>query len=317
MPSPPPQPALQGLNLNRIAVFVAVAEHRSFTAAAEALQLGKTVVSQHVSRLEAELKTQLLVRSTRRLSLTEAGRHFHTAGAAMLRQAEEAVAALTRGQSMPVGRLRITATQDFANTVVARAVGRFTTSHPEVRVEIVATDEVRDLVGEGLDLAVRVGWLRDSGLRAVRLGGAEQLLLASPAYLARAGRPARPEDLRPHRAIVLTLLEQPARWTFSGPGGRTRTVTLDEHIATNSASAIRALLHEGLGLAVLPAHMVAEDLARGTLVRVLPRHRLPEVGVHVVHPYQPRLIPLRVRLFIDCLRAVLASPQDRGARRGG
>lgn len=317
MPSPLPGPALQGLNLNRIAVFVAVAEHRSFTAAAQALQLGKTVVSQHVARLEDELKTQLLVRSTRRLSLTEAGRHFHAAGVAMLRQAEEAVAALRRGHSMPVGRLRITTTQDFANTVVARAVGRFASDYPEVRVEIVATDEVRDLLAEGLDLAVRVGWLRDSGLRAVRLGGAEQLLLASPAYLDSARRPRRPEDLRGHRAILLTQLEQPARWTFSGPDGRTRTVTLSEHIATNSASAIRALLHEGLGLAVLPAHMVAEDLAGGTLVNVLPRHRLPEVGVHVVHPYQPRLMPLRVRLFIDCLRAVLAPARGVRARGDG
>jgi DNA-binding transcriptional LysR family regulator len=296
---------LQGVNLNRFAVFAAVVERGSFTAAAESLGLGKVVVSQHIARLEAELGSQLLVRTTRKLALTEAGRTFHKTCAAIMHQAEEAVTRLGRGRDIPSGTLRVTATEDFGNTLVARVIARLMVTHPELKVDLVASNAVLDVVANRFDVALRVGALRDSGLRAVRLASFRLLLVASPEYLARRGRPATPEDLPAHEWIAFSLLPSPLGRSFLGKDKRRHRVEMRSRLAANSPTAIRALVLEGAGIAEMPDYLAADDLAAKKLVHVLPDYSLPQGGVYAVHPYEPRLTPAKVRVFIAALRETI------------
>ncbi len=304
---------LQGVSLNRFVIFAAVVEHGSFTAAADALDVSKVAVSQHIARLEAELGCQLMVRTTRKLTLTEAGREFHRECAAVLRQAEAAVAKLARGHEAPTGTLRVTATEDFGQTVIPRVVAKFIVRYPDVAVDFIANNAVSDIVAERLDLSVRVGWLRDSGLRAVRLGGFRQQVVAAPSYLARHGVPKRPEDLANHNWIDFSLLSK-TRWSFIGPGKRTHHVQMRSRLSVNSPTSIRAMLLEGAGISALPEHLVFNDVSKKDLVPLLTDYTLPHGGIFAVHPYEPRTVPAKVRIFIELLRDALS--QLPGAIQG-
>jgi DNA-binding transcriptional LysR family regulator len=158
------------VNLNRLAVLVALVRAGSFTAAAETLGMTKAMVSQHVARLERELGVTLLLRSTRRMTLTEAGSAFHAACVRILAEAEAAIEQVGRGQEKPSGTLRLTATSDYGTPVVAPALAQFMRLHPQLQVDLVLTDHVSDLIAERFDLAIRMGRLRDSDLRSARLG---------------------------------------------------------------------------------------------------------------------------------------------------
>ncbi|HEX7732680.1 MAG TPA: LysR family transcriptional regulator, partial [Rhodanobacter sp.] len=177
------------VNLNRLAVFVALVRAGSFTAAAEQLGLTKAMVSQHLARLERELGVALLVRSTRRMTLTEAGAAFHADCVRILGETEAAIARAGENRETPRGTLRLTAPVNYGAMVVAPALAGFLRACPEVRAELVLDDGISDLIGGRFDLAIRGGPLRDSGLRAVRLAGFRQLLVAAPAYLDARGRP--------------------------------------------------------------------------------------------------------------------------------
>jgi DNA-binding transcriptional LysR family regulator len=183
------------VNLNRLAVFVALVHAGSFTAAAEQLGLTKAMVSQHLARLEQELGTTLLLRSTRRMSLTEAGTVFHADCARLLADAEAAIARVGGNRDTPSGTLRLTTSTDCGMAVVAPALASFCQVHPQVQVDLVIGDRFNDLIAERFDLAIRVGWLRDSSLHATRLGSFRQMVVATPAYLATHGTPRRPEQL--------------------------------------------------------------------------------------------------------------------------
>ncbi|MGH6627818.1 MAG: substrate binding domain-containing protein, partial [Burkholderiaceae bacterium] len=175
-----------------------------------------------------------------------------------------------------------------------------------LQIELRSSDHVVDLVKEGIDLAIRAGWLRDSTLRATKLGEFEQYVVASPAYLARAGRPAQPEDLTRHDWLALTLLPTPLTWKFSSAAGQTRTVRMNARLRTDSAATLRALLHSGAGISALDQFSGAEALRTGQLVRVLPEWSLPQGGVYAVYP-PGRHVQAKVRAFIDFYAAFLGS----------
>lgn len=288
------------INLNRLAVFTALVRAGSFTAAAEQLGMTKAMVSQHVARLEQELGVTLLVRSTRRMSLTEAGVTFHADCVRILADAEAAIERVGESHDMPRGTLRLTTSLDYGIAVVAPKLASFMRLYPAVQVDLVLSDHISDVIAERFDLAIRGGWLRDSSLRATRLGGFRQLLVASPTYLAEQGTPRRPEDLSTHRSIAMSALPTPLRWTFTAQGGTRRTVRMRQAAQANNAAAVRGLVLAGAGVAVLPDYLVEEDIRASRLVALLAQYRLPEGGIHAVYP--GRKAPAKVRAFIDHLQ---------------
>jgi DNA-binding transcriptional LysR family regulator len=292
------------VNLNRLAVFVALVRAGSFTAAAAQLGMTKAMVSQHLMRLERELGVTLIVRSTRRMSLTEAGAAFHADCVRLLEQAEAAIERVGNQHSKPSGTLRLTTSTDYGGAVVAPALADFHRLHPSLQVDLVISDQINDLIAERFDMAIRIGWLRDSSLRATRLGGFRQLVMATPAYLAEHGTPRRPEDLARHGWIAMSALATPLRWTFTRASGSRRIVRMRQVMQANNAAAIRALVLAGAGVSVLPDYLVQADIEAGSLQVLLAQYRLPEGGIHAVYPDpQP---PAKVRAFIDFMRDRLA-----------
>jgi DNA-binding transcriptional LysR family regulator len=292
------------VNLNRLAVFVALVRAGSFTAAAAQLGLTKAMVSQHLLRLERELGVTLLVRSTRRMALTEAGAAFHADCVQLLEQAQAAIERMGDQRSKPSGTLRLTTSTDYGTAVVAPALAAFQRLHPSLQVDLAIDDQISDLIAERFDLAIRIGWLRDSNLRAVRLGGFRQLIMAAPAYVAEHGAPRRPEDLAAHGWIAMSALATPLRWTFTHGNGSRRIVRMHQVMQANNAAAIRALVLAGAGISVLPDYLVQEDIQAGRLQVLLAQYRLQEGGIHAVYPDpQP---PAKVRAFIDFMRDRLA-----------
>lgn len=298
------------INLNRLAVFVALVRAGSFTAAADQLGMTKAMVSQHLAKLEQELGVSLVIRSTRRMSLTEAGAGFHADCVRILAEAQAAIERVSDDLDTPRGTLRLTSSYDYGATVVAPALASFIRKHPGVQADLVLSDHVSDLIAERFDLAIRGGWLRDSNLRATRLAGFRQLVVATPAYLAQHATPRRPEDLAQHRWIALSALSSPLRWTFTSARGQRRVVRMQGVAQASSASAVRALVLASAGVAVLPDYLVEPDIRAGRLVVLLAQHRLPEGGIHAVYPgARP---PAKVRAFIDHLARCV----EAGARRG-
>lgn len=293
------------VNLNRLSVFVALVRAGSFTAAADVLGMTKAMVSQHIARLESELGVTLLSRSTRRMTLTEAGATFHAACVRILAEAEAAIAQVGQGQEKPGGTLRLTATGDYGTAVVAPALAAFLRMHPDIQADLVLTDHMSDLIAERFDMAIRMGWLRDSNLRSARLGSFRQLMVASPDYLARRGMPRVITDLASHDWVALALLATPLRWTFTAPDGSRRTVRMRPVAQANNVTATRALVQHGAGVSVLPDYLVTDDIREGRLVVLMAQYSLPDCGIYAVYP--GRQPPAKVRAFIDHLRATFAA----------
>lgn len=289
------------VNLNRLGVYSAVVETGSFTAAAERLGITKAMVSLHVSRLEAELGVALLTRTTRRLSLTEAGRQFAADCERILQDAEASIEGVATGTRSPRGTLRLTTVVDYAAAVVAPALARFVSRNPEVSVDLVATDQVLDLVGGGFDLAIRMSKPRDSRLHAVKIGEIERVLVASSEYAGRHGVPKRLDELHGHNWIVHTAAPNGRRPSFSDSRGRSRTLRVPSRIQGDTNSVIKAFVLAGAGIAPLPVIHVAEELDSGKLVRLLPRYRCSPSEVHAVFP-SARFMPAKARAFLDMLR---------------
>jgi DNA-binding transcriptional LysR family regulator len=287
-------------NLNRLAVFVALVRAGSFTAAAKQLGTTKAMVSQQLAKLEEELGVTLLVRSTRRMSLTDAGERFHEDCARVLDDAEAAIARLGECRDTPMGVLRVAAAGDHGPAVVAPALAAYAERYPQVTVELVVSDTMVDLIAERFDLSIRLGWLRDSRLRAAKLGSFGQRLVAAPSYLERHGTPTTPDALAMHRWVSLTVLASPTRWTFFDAKGAEHPVQMRSVASANSTLAAHGFVSAGMGISVLPDYVVADDLAEGRLVPLLPEFRLPEGGIHAVYP--ERNPSIKVRAFIDLLR---------------
>jgi len=283
-------------------LFARVVDERSFTAAARKLGLSKSAVSGRVIRLEERLGTRLLLRTTRRLSLTEDGLRFYERCARVAAEADEAAGVAGDVGDAVRGPLRVTASVGFGQRHLTAPVAAFLERHPAVRLELAVTDRVVDLVAEGFDVAVRTqARLADSSLLARRLTGDRVVLCAAPAYLARRGTPASPADLVHH--VCLRYSRQKAReeWAFVGAGGAPLAVSVDGPLAVSSGTVLRAAAVAGLGLAVLPESEVADELAAGRLRKVLEGTlRDAELGVYAVHPHG-RKAPARVRALVDFL----------------
>ncbi|MGK3995849.1 LysR family transcriptional regulator [Sorangium sp. So ce1024] len=287
------------MDLNRISVFVRVVDEQGFTAAARALGLPKSSVSRSVALLEEALGARLLHRSTRSVRLTEAGAAFYERASRGVATLEEAAAMVADLQGVVRGTVRITAPVDVGISMLEPAVARFVKRHPAVRVDVVLTGRVVDLVEEGFDLALRAGPVRDGSLIARKIGQIEDALYASPRYLERAGVPARLADLAAHRCVLFREPRGRAAWTLQGPAGD-ETVEVQGSLTVDELSFARRAVLAGVGVGLLPAFLCARDVARGRLVRVLPSHLASGAPLHLVYP-SARYLPHRVAALRDLL----------------
>ena len=295
---------LRGINLNRLVVFVSVVEIGSLTGAASRLGLAKTMVSTHMQRLESELGASLLVRTTRRLALTEAGEAFYEAARNIVRAAEEAVTAIGQEASDLRGTLRITAPVDYGASIIAPLAVALGKRYPGLKIELLSGDRLFDLVAEGIDVAIRLGKLADSNYQAVRVADLASWLVATPQVLASTAKLTRPEQLSELPFLALTVLAQPLSWIFEGPANARQAVHFHSRVSANTAHALRSAALAGGGLAILPDFAVADDVRAGRLVRVLPKWSVKSGGVFAVFP-ATRYRPQKVRVLVDALKSHL------------
>ncbi|MEH6647370.1 LysR family transcriptional regulator [Sulfitobacter sp.] len=301
--------------IGAIPVFVAVAETRGFASAARQLGVTKSAVSKRISAMEARLGTQLFHRSTRSISLTEAGEIYlahavQALGAA--RDAEDAVAAL---QDKPVGQLKISAPMSFGRLHIAPLVADFLADNPGIRLELTMDDRVVDLVEAGYDMAIRAGTMPDSALIARRLAPIYSVIVAAPSYLAQHGTPMQPEDLASHNCLHYAYSRGPLDWAFLGPDGETRVRTSGS-LSVNNSEALCTALVDGLGIGRLPTFIAGSFIAAGSLERLLPSYPMPEQALFAVFPERHHM-PAKVRAFIDYLVNQIGSKTpywDREAR---
>src|SRR3954451_23492794 len=269
------------MNLNRLAYFAAVVDTGSFTRAAERLGITKAVVSQQVAKLERDLQTSLLVRTTRRVHPTEAGRMLHARCVTILREAEDAFDELAQAAAEPTGTLRITAPNDYGAEMVVPVITAFTARYPACRVEQTLSDQTMDLTAGNIDMAIRVGWLADSSLQARQIGSFEQMLVGAPVFAERIAAVRDPKDLAALPFIANMALREPLLWRFAC-ADRKQAVRMQANIAIDTTIGVLAAVRAGGGLSVLPDFLVADDLASGRLSRALAEWRLPSGGIYTV-----------------------------------
>lgn len=287
-------------NLTDIAIFVKVVELSSFTAAAEALGMSQPVVSKAVTRLEEKLGARLLNRTTRRLSLTEAGSELYGRSVRALAEIENAELEVARFQTEPRGMLRVSAPMSFSILHLGPALQGFLTRYPGVTLELSLDDRQVDLVEEGFDVAVRIGRLQDSNLIARKIAPCRQVLCASPAYLAQRGEPERPEDLLEHSCVLYSLLSTPREWRLVDADGELHTVPINGAVQSNNGLVNRAVALAGGGIVLLPTFYLGEQLRSGALKPVLCKFKPQELAVYAVYPERRNLMP-KVRAFVDFL----------------
>ena len=296
---------VRDVNLNRLAIFVAVVDAGSLTAAAARLGLAKTMVSTHMQRLEAEVGASLLVRTTRRLGVTEAGRAFYEASVKILRAAEEALNAVS-GETAPVrGMLRVSSPIDYGALVVAPALVELRRTHPQLEVELLCSDQYVDLIADGIDVAIRLGRLADSNYRAVKLGSFVKWIVASPEFIGTWGKPRTPAELSALPYCALTVLPHPLTLDLRHDDGAIESVRCDNAFLTNAADACRAATLAGGGFGLLTDFSIGDDIAAGRLIRLLPDWAADSASIQAVFPPTSHP-PAKVRALIETLKKRLA-----------
>lgn len=290
-------------DLRRMVIFSHVVEARSFAAAARRLGIARSAVSRHIALLEQSIGVRLLNRTTRSMSLTEAGEAYYRSCARIVAEAEEATQRVSQLRDEPTGTLKVAGPTGFGPQL-ASLVGAFARQYASLKVELLLDDQVIDMVDAGVDISLRIGWLDDSSLVARKLCDSPRLLCASPEYIDRHGRPESPAQLADHECIIFSLLPTPYRWTFSRRG-RQEHVHVSGRLKTNSALAVRALILDGAGIAGLSNFLLGEDLRAGRLERLLLEYDCGNPGIYAV--YQDRHYQQnKMRLFIDFVQERLA-----------
>lgn len=278
--------------------FVRAVETGSFSAVARELQIGQPNVSRHIASLEKLLDTRLLHRSTRQLATTPEGQKYY----AQARHALDVISQAesdARGEEHPHGLLRVACAESLGTEVLMAAMPQFLSRYPDVQVELKLSDSYIDLVAEGVDIAIRGGALKDSALRARRIGTSERICVASKAYLERHGTPAEPADLMQHQCIVYTLLGS-GGWPFKTGG-----VHVGGRLRLNNLEGIRRAVLRDLGIGYLPSWMVAGELERGEVRALLTDYAVAGTPLNALYSAE-RLLPQRASAFIEFISGVFA-----------
>ncbi len=285
--------------INGMRTFVQVVASGSFTRAAEQRGVSKKLVSKYIAALETHLGTRLLQRTTRSLSLTEAGALYHARCVPLLEELDAMEDELQTQTARPRGRLLISAPVTFGELHLVPLLAAFRSDYPEISVELRLNDRYVSLAEEGFDLAIRIGELEDSALVARKLAPAAFLACASPEYLSRNGTPEHPEDLKSHDCILDSNLRSGANWPFL-IDGRKRNVAVSGALTVNSARSARDFALQGCGIAFCPAYVVDPDFESGRLIPLLTDFCALELSVYAVYESNRNLSP-KVRAFIDFL----------------
>lgn len=289
----------------QISAFVNVATRGSLSAAARHEAVTPAIVGRRLDALEARLGVRLMIRTTRKLTLTFEGQAFLEDCQRVLNDLANAEAAVSLGSVRASGQLRVSAPSGFGRRHVAPLVGEFMQGNPEVRVNLNLSDRLVDLVNENIDCAIRIGEMTDSSLVSVRLGEMRRMVVASPAYLVEQGVPREPADLANHNCLSLG---QQRGWTFRDPhSGDVKTLKVSGRFECNDGAVLHEWALAGKGLTWRSLWEVGQDLKEGTLTSVLDAWQAPPIGIYAVFP-QRRHLPLRVRLFIDLLKETYSRP---------
>ncbi|MEQ8207328.1 MAG: LysR family transcriptional regulator [Woeseia sp.] len=285
-------------SLTDIAVFVAVVDEGSFTKAAERLKLSRPVVSKYVTRLEERLGVRLLNRTTRRLSLTEAGRIFHERSQRGLRDIEDAEAEISRLRETPSGVLRINSPMSFGILHIAPALPEFLQSYPELTVDMKLDDRKVDLIEEGFDVSVRIADMPDSSLIARRMAPCRHAIVATQSYLDNYGTPRTPADLVKHNVLSFSYQRSASNWHFLSPDNKPVTVSVSGALQMNNSLALREAVLAGTGIMRAPTFIVGKDIQAGRLIPLLTNYPTLEISIYLVYPERRHLLP-KVRAFVD------------------
>ena len=268
--------------LRQIAIFAATVDHGSFRAAARALNLSPSVVSHHISSLEEQLGAALLYRSTRKLSVTEDGKRLLAEARVMIKAAEDGLQTIARDKQEPSGVLNVTIPAVLAQSGLVDRIAAFSIRYPKVRLNLDFSDERREVIANGIDVALRMGWMQDSALKARKLYEVRRILVASRTYLDSRAAPTSPRDLADWD--WLELMQVPLRPEFMREGHRTIRLRPEPRLRMNDAFAMYRLTRAGAGLSILPDYLAATDLANGSVQCLFPEWQHHAVGVFAVWP---------------------------------
>ncbi|MBV1861442.1 MAG: LysR family transcriptional regulator [Nannocystaceae bacterium] len=292
--------------MTALRVFRHAAELKSFAATARQLGLSPAAVSKNVGELEAHLGVRLFNRTTRRMSLTEAGAQYYERIALVLEDLAQADSAVGAMRQAPRGPLRVSAPMTLTLVCLSSAIPRFLERYPDVSLDLQLDDRRVDIIKEGFDVAIRGSdKLKDSSLIAKKLMTLDHVVCGAPAYFDRFGMPESPADLATHRCIQFSLAGHATRWQFS-KGGKTVKVPVRGPYSVTSSLAVLDALRAGFGLSLIPRVYVREDLAQGTLRSVLDTWTSTQINVYAIHPSR-RYVPSNVRVFLDFVSEELRS----------
>ncbi|ARU59178.1 LysR family transcriptional regulator [Oleiphilus messinensis] len=278
-------------------VFVTVIEMGGFSPAAIKLGISKSAVSKRITQLEEHLGVKLLHRTTRKLSLTEAGEYFYHHARIASQAAQDAEDAVAQLQGDPQGRLRISIPMSFGRMYIAPIVPEFLRRYPKISLELVLDDKFTDLIGDGFDLAVRLGDLKDSSLVAKKLTYLRNILCASPEYLSANGIPVRLEDLKQHNCLAFSYSQDVREWYFS-KNNVTRAIEISGNYQVNNSEALREAMIQGVGIGRLPSFVANPEIKAGRLVSLFDEYEMPGKSMYAVYS-QRQFLPAKVRVFIN------------------
>ena len=289
-------------DLNDLYYFAAVVDHGGFAAAERALGIPKSRLSRRISALESELGVRLLQRSTRRFAVTDVGTSVHRHAQSMLAEAQAAREAVDRLSAEPRGTVRISVPVSMAQQQFPKLLPEFMALYPKVRLQLIVSNRRVDVINEGVDVALRVrSKLDDDGSLVMRsFGQIQELLVASPGYLDRAGRPQVPEALVEHVTLSISEDDARQRWELHGPEGEVRRIELQPRVTGFDFPMMQAMARDGIGITLLPETVCADAVRRGEREVVLPQWRLPQGIAHAVFASRRGLLPA-VRVLIDFL----------------
>lgn len=280
-------------------LYIAIVEQKSFTSAASHFGMTKSVVSKHITRLEKSLGVQLLRRSTRKLSLTEAGQALYERCAHIKTDLEEAEQAALNTHITPNGTLRVSSTFSFGHLHLVPAIADFMTRYPEIKIELYLGGHYDDLIENGLDIGIRIGKLPDSNLIARRLATRHMRVCASPTYLKRHGTPKSPEDLHHHNCLLYLNSPTGDEWHFDAKKEKIR-IKIHTNFTSNSSQCLEAAAVAGIGIVLLPGYMMTKHIRQGKLISLLDEYCPANIGIHAVYP-STRHLATKVRVFVDFL----------------
>jgi len=284
-------------HFNAIPYFIAVVDNKGFSPAAQALGISKSAISKRITQLEAYLGVRLLHRTTRKISLTEAGSRYYEYAAKASLEAQNAEDAVSQLQGEPQGKLKINAPMSFGLIHMAGLIPEFLLRYPKISIDLVMDDKAVDLVEHGFDVAIRNGELADSSLIARRLAPIHSIVCASPAYLANHGRPSSPNELSAHNCLMYSYSSNKDQWQFNKKEEQV-CIHVEGNYRVNNSEALMQAVMKGLGIGRLPSFVAGDALRDGSLINLFPEYRMPAKKVYAIYP-ERHYLPAKVRAFLD------------------